>query len=148
MRGRHVLSGAIIVAAALIAGASALPFVLLRPEPIEARHVPQELVAPPPQRAPLAEPFAPEPVNIAAPAPAEPVADPPPRAITFPAVQPVGIEQAREPSAPAPAAASPPSARPAAEKQANAGAERARRKAGRGVRPAVYPIREFLAWQR
>lgn len=105
--------------------------------------------APPPTPTPVAE--APKP----APQPAEPAVRTP---ISFPPVQPVGIATRPDldavptnSAAAAPTQARDASARPAreaAEKPARRVATREAGKRKRAVRPAIYPMREFLAWRR
>jgi hypothetical protein len=82
----------------------------------------------------------------------EPAAPPPSAvaAIGFPPVQPLMIEpEAAPPSAPAALAASPAKPAPAQAPRTKAAAHEGKeRKHLRPVRPAIYPLREFLAWRR
>lgn len=90
-----------------------------------------------------------QPVQVAAPP------EPPPQAqpVAFPPVQPVGIATRSAPEAaapPAPTQTRPASATIEPEKAARPSrvAAQGDRKRKRSVRPAAYPIREFLAWRR
>jgi hypothetical protein len=174
-------SGAIAVVTLIVAGAGALPDLLLRPassgpsaavprnapkaEPIvpieqtavvmHAASVPAanraDTNAPPEQPkaepapqvvAPASEPPKPEPEVAAKPAPALPVA--------FPPVQPVGVAAASAPDVVPPAAPQATSAN-AVQPMTNRPAERAVHwpaKPKQNVRPAAYPMAEFLAWRR
>jgi len=175
MRDRHFWSGSLIIAVSLIAGASALPSLLLRPEPIDPSFVsaPRVAAAPLPVNAGprVAPPVeAPETVSEASPAPSALSAGPLPQPAAAQAVgsgpeQPAGAATAQAaaavsvPPAPAAQAERPPQDEkpaqlvekrvPAAEKPVRT-AERAPRKTTHlhPVRPALFPIREFLALQR
>ena len=162
---RRFWSGSVIVVAGVIAGASALPALLLRSDPaVDSRSViavPSARVAPmrqaevslptpatvrpaAPQAAPAAAIATPQP-----PSPAPPVA-----AVAFPPVQPPSAEPPPTTEAAAPTASAPVAARanpdPPADKPARVTERAAPRKSAhlRRVRPAIYPIREFLAWRR
>jgi hypothetical protein len=175
MVDKRFWSGAILTVTIVVAGASSLPALLLRPpapavpaavtrtaEPVATRVEPQPVAKAEPLPAPQIAVVQPPAKPIAPPQPASaPAPEPPPaplRAATpvaFPPVQPVGVAT---PGAPAtrPAATSPTDsaavATPALETRKAAGAERAVQqvpKRKRNVtRPAPYPIREFLAWRR
>src|ERR1700752_4281453 len=174
-------SGAIAVVTLIVAGAGALPGLLLRP----ASNGPSVAL---PRNAPKAEPVAPldqtvvvmhrasvpaadraetialsehstpEPapaIVTAAPEPPKPepkvTATPPPAPpVAFPPVQPVGVAAASAPDVIPPAA---PQVTPAnaAQPITSRPAERAGQRPGKprqNVRPAAYPIGEFLAWRR
>lgn len=186
MIDKRFWSGAIVVATVVIAGASALPALLLAPsapEPmIPVTAAPAEWKAHPvvtriePRPVARAEapvpaqpaPAAPEPQVAAAPPPVvpqPPVAPPatPVREaaspVAFPPVQPVGVVASKmETSSPiaapplaAPRAADATSSRPAIEKPARAqrtAAQRVTKRKRHAVRPALFPLREFLAWRR
>jgi hypothetical protein len=198
-------SGAVVVVTVVVAGASALPRLLLQPavdetaeiappapfvsRPVALTAAQQPQAAPQLVRQPEAEPGNATPVapaTVAArvadpvpqasapvakpPSPAPQTASPPPLpsppvvqvagASPFPPVQPVGV--ADQPKAPPVADAAPTQIRDArATPQASErGSERRREKVTRAavqaeasrrrrhVRPATYPIREFLAWRR
>jgi len=190
MIDKRFWSGAIIVATVVVAGASALPALLLAPgapepmipvaaapaekkaEPVVTRIEPRPVVG---AEAPvLAQPVAPAAAAVLAPAPQVaalpppappvPVVLPPAPAheaapMTFPPVQAIGIAANKtEPVAPSPAPAPvAPHAvdaagdRPAIEKPARAqgtSAQRVTKRKRQVVRPAVFPLREFLAWRR
>ena len=184
MIDRRFWSGAIIAATVVVAGASALPSLLLAPGP------PEPMV--PAAAAPIADKAAPAMARVEAPsvvkaeapapglvvpvsapaAPAHkvapaaavietppPVVRPPAREaalVAFPPVQPVGVVADR--AEPVPPVAVPPAAasaavaeRPAVEKPARAqrtAAHRTMKGKRRAVRPATFPLREFLAWRR
>ena len=187
--------GAIAVLTVVVAGASALPGLLLRPaveqaavagtvEPAPFISRPVKLAAAEPVRpaispapAGVTEPASPPPIAAAPPlATSPPVAEAPkpaplaPQAaaeapqpvpaeankISFPPVQPVGIAtqpdldavptKSAAPTRSRDASAQP--AREAAEKPARRSASRDTGKPKRAVRPAIYPMREFLAWRR
>lgn len=197
MIDKRFVSGAILVLTIVVAGASSLPALLLRPSAPEAMPAPVALstiakkpepiadVKPAPERletkpvmarvdpapVPKVEPVSP-PVAltpapeaavavapaaaplaaVAAPVPPSPpepaiAAEPAPKpaAVSFPPVQPVGVAAASGPdvvSAPAT------SIRPIrAEKLRQRTAYRAITRK-RSVRPAIFPLREFLAWRR
>jgi hypothetical protein len=194
-------SGAVIVVTVAVAGAGALPTLLLRPSaepaPLEATFAaaaivskPEPKAAPavasppapvavvPPPAPPPAVASPPSPIVVSAPAALQaptkpepavvlpPVAAPPPAAIVpapepareaksepFPPVQPVGVAAHSE----AKLGASGPIEKPrsmrakrAARKWVRLARFRAANAAKRNgsVRPATYPIREFLAWRR
>jgi hypothetical protein len=182
MIDKRFCGGAIAVVTLIVAGASALPELVVRPISAPAVVVPvavpkaepvlkSERIAAPEPSAPVLRgnqidpivspqeriaaaapqptvsvPEAPKP-ELVAPFPASPI---PP--VAFPPVQPVGIAAASAPQALSPA--NPPATearptRPSAEKPARP--ERAARrpeKPKKTVRPAIYPIGEFLAWRR
>lgn len=192
MIDKRFFSGAILVVTIVVAGASSLPALLLRPvapepmpiaapaavkaaEPIPERAEAQPVVAARVEPKPVAEreapvsvaspqpvlrdPPLPEPPPAPVPAKAAAAAPPPPAPsaeppapmreaapVAFPPVQPVGVATASGPD-PEPAAIAP--VRPArtAEKprQRTAHQTVARK---RFVRPAIFPLREFLAWRR
>jgi len=156
-------SGAIIVATVAISGAGALPALLLRPaapepapfETAVAKAADLETAVPPASPAPAPEPVAPvAPAPPALPQTSEPPE--PPRhtvaAEAFPPVQPIDLATRPETEVaamPAPAQGLAASAKPAAATKtrvARASTHGVKRK--RGVRPAAFPIREFLAWRR
>jgi hypothetical protein len=180
MIDKRFWSGAIAVVTLIVAGASALPELLLRPAssgptvvlsvsapkaepvvksertvartapvPIENRMAP---VAPPDQSI-VAE--APHPLvsvpDTPNPEPAASISAPVP-SNAFPPVQPVGIAAASAPDVVKPA--NPPAAEGDAARSKVEKPPRPERIAGqaekpkKAVRPAVYPIREFLAWRR
>jgi len=181
MIDKRFFSGAILVVTIVVAGASSLPALLLRPAapdtlpmPVAAPAAvttaePIERVEAKPVEAnvepkPIAKPAAvmPDPPPVAVPPtksvavpppPSTPAAEPPPPVreaapITFPAVQPVGVAAASGPDAvAAPAASAPARAATATGKprQRTAHQTAARKRA---VRPAIFPLREFLAWRR
>ena len=143
---RHFWSGTIVAVTVVIAGASALPYLLLRPGPEDA----------PLAAAPVALRTDQElaPVASAVPKTQTPTQTPEPvrAAAAFPPVQPPSVDEPAGARPEAPAAAVPPQATavPAAppDKPVRT-AERPRRKSHlHPVRPALYPIREFFAWQR
>jgi hypothetical protein len=199
---RNFWGGAVFVVTVVVAGASALPTLLLQPasDPVPSAAVvapttvsepvavgaleskrpdlpvhhaeaarphepaPAEIVAMPPTPEPASN--TPEPPPAREPAPAEIVATPtepasktpePPEpappseaANAFPPVQPVGIPDRPVAQVPPQSRASAAPARQAAGKATpdrRASAEDVKKRK-RGVRPAVYPIREFLAWRR
>jgi len=187
MIDKRFWSSAIAIVTLIVAGASALPELLLRPAstaptvvlPLaapKAKPMPEQTAAPP-QSAPMpavnhtergtptTRSIATAPPQPAAPDPEKPKAAPlpaatllPPAPVSFPPVQPLGDAAANVPSA-IPAAnpvppARPPGieanrARPDAEKPVPA--ERIARRPDKpikSVRPAAYPIGEFLAWRR
>jgi hypothetical protein len=180
-------SGAVIVVTVAVAGAGALPTLLLRPSvepiPFEATFAAAAIASQPePKQAPTVPPPAPPPAVASTPSPmvaSAPVALQEPRkaepevaspsvvttaavvvpvpepareakAEAFPPVQPVGI------------ATGAPDVSPQVEKPLSVSARRGARKWIRVVhlrpvhaarrsghiRPAAYPIREFLAWRR
>jgi hypothetical protein len=193
MVDKRFWSGAIIVATVVVAGASALPALLLAPsapepmvpplaaapierkvEPVVARVEPQPAVkaeAPAPAARPLPPPAPAAPVPVlqvvAAPPPVEtsspvvlttaPVRET--ASVPFPPVQPVGVVASKTepvPSIAAPLPISPRAAnatadRPVTEKPVRAqrtAAQRVTKRKRHFVRPAFYPLREFLAWRR
>jgi hypothetical protein len=104
-----------------------------------------------------AMPPAPQPVAVVLPpaklpAPQPPAASPSTTPVAFPEVQPIGVATASGPDVAAPASPPPRAAsapRPIAEQPARP--ERAAQpsaKPRRTVRPAIYPLGEFLAWRR
>lgn len=156
-------SGAILVVTIVVAGASSLPALLLRPMAPDPARIP---VAAPPAAAvkQIAEPIPPRvepppvsPVAAATPAPqpAATMPQPPPAApvratapIAFPPVQPVGVAAANGPDAVAAPAA-------VATARLSRAIDKPRQRTAHGkvtrkryVRPAVFPLREFLAWRR
>lgn len=175
---------AIAAVTVIVAGASALPALLLRPVAPEPPAVPAPVAkiaesildrsesssitrvepkpaAAPVERTPVAVQSAtlpapqpvvtpPEPAKL--PVPELPAAPPSTAPVAFPPVQPVGVATASGPDVTAPASAQPRAAsapRPIAEKPA--GPERAALRSAkprRAVRPAIYPLGEFLAWRR
>jgi hypothetical protein len=190
MIDKRFFSGAILVVTIVVAGASSLPALLLRPsapeplptpvaapvvvkkaepigrveakplperveaKPVVARIEPKPVAEQPPSQPLLRDQPVPEP--LPAPIAAKPVAIPPPPAaeppapireaapVAFPPVQPVGVASAGDPKTVASAPARPTTA---AEKPRQRTAHQtATRK--RSVRPAVFPLREFLAWRR
>jgi hypothetical protein len=184
-------SGAVVVLTVVVAGASALPGLLLRPavedtpeivppyverstasqpvRPAEPAAVPPVPVLPvaaevkfapksrPVAEAPAAQPPQPAPVEIALPPipPAAAVAAAPP-ASAFPPVQQLDAPvQSATGQNPAPTQSREPSASvtrqpvaPRSEKTARHTDRQDRAKRKRQARPAIYPIREFLAWRR
>lgn len=102
---------------------------------------------------PKPAPAVPEPQPVQA-APVSPPAEPPQTAAdaAFPPVQPVGVASRTENATPV--AAAPSRSRTVSAKPSSRKAERRRHVAAtwekprRGVRPARFPIREFLAWRR
>lgn len=193
MVDKRFWSGAIIVATVVIAGASALPALLLAPsapepmvpplaaapierkvEPVVAHVQPQPMVkaeasAPAARPVPPPVPAAPAPVRQAVAAP-PPVETPVPVVLTaapvreavpvpFPPVQPVGVAASKTDSGPAiaaplpisPRTASASADRPVTEKPVRAqrtAAQRVTKRKRHFVRPALFPLREFLAWRR
>jgi hypothetical protein len=170
MADKRFWSSAILVATVVVAGASALPALLLAPSasgpivvavtpaPVEKRAEP--VVA-------RVAPAAPAPEEVAAPQPPETLVPivPPPVPVreaapgTFPPVQPVGIATSKMDSVPTPAtplrtsipAAAGTSDRPVTEKPVraqHAAARRVTKHKRNVVRPALYPLREFFAWRR
>ena len=181
MMEKRFWSGAIAVVTLIVAGAGALPELLLRPastgpsvalprnvpnaEPtappeqiavvMQSASVPvvdrTDTIAPPeprkaepaPQVVPaVPEPPKPQPVVLATPAPAPPVA--------FPPVQPVGVAAATAPDVIPPVVPQPMSAN-AVQPMTSRPAERAVQrpaKSRQNVRPATYPIGDFLAFRR
>jgi hypothetical protein len=170
MIDKRFWAGAILAVTVVVAGAGSLPALLLRPiaadpppvalapavnvaEPVQAPV--QAKADPPPVVAAAAVAVAEPPKPSPPPAPqavAAPLPEPePPRAAVpvFPPVQPVGI------TTPAQPAATPPPDSPAArvtirgsEKAARAERTPNTSTRKRAVRPAPYPMREFLAWRR
>jgi len=181
MIDKRFWSGAIAVVTLIVAGAGALPELLLRPAPTaptvvvaqssttaeplakpeqtgstaQSASLPadnradniapaeESIAAAPRVAAPLPEPPRPEPEVPAPPAAAPPVA--------FPPVQPVGAAAASVPDAVPPAN---PQATPAIPTHPGTGKphrpERAAQRPAKpkqAVRPATYPIGEFLAWR-
>jgi hypothetical protein len=128
------------------------PVARVEPKPVtaqvEQRGAEQPAAPPAPQAAAMVP--APEPVKL--PAPEPPVAPPSPAPVAFPPVQPVGVATASGLDVAAPAGAPPRSGsvpRPSAEKPTRP--ERAAQrpaKPRRTVRPAIFPLGEFLAWRR
>jgi len=177
MVDKRLFSGAILVVTIVVAGASSLPTLLLRqsaPKPmpvpitapvvvkpvepiaerIEAKTVVIARVEPKPgaeRETPVSVAPA-QPVLLDPPPPAASAAEPPPAPTreaapaAFPPVQPVDVATASGPD-PAPVAAAP--ARPprAVEKPRQRTARQAAARK-RSVRPAIFPLREFLAWRR
>ena len=158
-------SGAIIVATVAISGAGALPALLLRPAAPEPAPLdtmvaakPADPQPAPPLIAPAPAEGAPAPVAPAPPQASQAPAPPPepPRQTAapeaFPPVQPVGLAARPETEAaaiPAPAQGLGASAKPAAATKTRVARESTHGvKRKRGVRPAAFPIREFLAWRR
>jgi hypothetical protein len=169
-------SGAVVVLTVVVAGASALPGLLLRPAvedtaeivpPLLARPAAAQPVKPaepvPPVAAevelaskPVAQPPQPVPAQTAL-APMPPpaaVAEAPGPAPAFPPVQPLDAP-ARGTTAQnvaqteiRAATASRQSDEPRGEKVARHTDRQDRAKRKRHVRPAIYPMREFLAWRR
>jgi len=172
MIDKRFWAGAILAVTVVVAGAGALPALLLRPiaaDPPPAALASTAKVAEPVQAPVQAKadpaPVAPAPMVAAAepPKPTPPpapqtVAAPPPEPaparvaapVAFPPVQPVGVTTA-QPVATQPDTATARAAVPAAEKtarpQRTAGPAAARQKR-KPVRPAPYPMREFFAWRR
>jgi hypothetical protein len=199
MIDKRFVSGAILAVTIVVAGASSLPALLLRPaapdplpmpaiapailktaepieraEGVEAKPVviariepkpvaereppvsvapPQAVLRDPPVPDPPPAPVAAKPVAIPSPPPAAPAAEPsaPVReaaSVAFPPVQPVGVATASGPdTVVSPAAGAPArSARTAEKPRQRAAHQTATRK--RSVRPAIFPLREFLAWRR
>ena len=131
------------------------------PEPSSAPPVQTAAAAPPPGAAepavasPQPAPAAPQPPPAAQPAPPAPPAaavSPPAGAVSFPPVQPIGVAATRTENAPAIVPAPETSrtagatAKPA--RHVRVGETRAAPPARKRIRPAAYPIREFLAWRR
>jgi hypothetical protein len=88
-----------------------------------------------------------------APAPASVQAQEPAQPLSFPPVQPVDLSTGAEmqaATAPLPAQSNPADAKPPVAQAARPGPAVAQRNVAqrRSVRPAKYPIREFLAWRR
>ncbi len=165
---RRFWSGSVIVVTAMIAGASALPALLLRSDPaVDSRSI---VAVAPPRSEPMrqaevsmptvpvvARPAVPQATPVTASVTSLPQAPEPasrPAAVAFPPVQPPSPEQPAEAQPAAPPAAAPTQTRatpePAADKPARTTERPAARKAAhlRRVRPAIYPIHEFLAWRR
>jgi hypothetical protein len=170
MIDKRFWAGAILAVTVVVAGAGSLPALLLRPvaadpplvalaptvnvaEPVQAPV--QAKADPPPVVAAAAVAVAEPPKPSPPPAPqvvAAPLPEPAPvreAAPVFPPVQPVGI------TTPAQPVATPPTDAPAARvtdraPQRVARAERTAKPSTRkrAVRPAPYPMREFLAWRR
>lgn len=161
MVDKRFWSGAIIVATTVVAGASSLPTLLLQPavpeaapavatapqaaEPVVQRPAEPVVLRPEPTAAPLGAvaPLQPTKAAVAPelPRPAQPV--------TFPPVQPIDLAAPRAP-APSPNETRPASApiAPAAQARPARVATQPDGKRNHPVRPAAYPIREFLAWHR
>jgi len=180
MIDKRFWTGAIAVVTLIVAGAGALPELLLRPasrgpsavlavsapkpEPIAKSEQTAAVVPPalppvslvvtdaPPQPARAAAlqaaASAPEPPKVA---PAAPVAAAPAPTPAFPPVQAVGIaaSSVQDVVPPATPPAAPASARPNTEKPARSEPLRRRSaKPRQNLRPAAYPMAEFLAWRR
>jgi hypothetical protein len=175
MLDKRCWRGAILVAT--IAGASALPALLLPPaapepmvpatpvsmakraEPVVPRVEPQPVAREVPATV-LTQPEAAPPAQASVPHRAEPapVAEPAPLArdrdatpVTFPPVQAVGVAAKAEPIPVAAPSASAAPDRPVAEKPVRArrtATERVTKRKRQVVRPAVYPLREFFAFRR
>lgn len=177
MVDKRFWSGAVIAATVMVAGASALPALLLAPTAPEPM-IPVAIVPPEKKAALVAARIEPQPVeraqapvaaqpapSVAAPTP-QVAASPPPATpmreaapMAFPPVQPIGVatskpEPAAAIAAPAPAVprvAEAANDRPVTEKPARAqrgAAQRTTTRKRQVVRPAVFPLREFLAWRR
>jgi len=171
MIDKRFWAGAILAVTVVVAGAGSLPALLLRPiatDPPPAALAPTAKVAEPVQApvqakadpAPVASApavAAAEPPKPAPPSAPQPVAAPPPEPATvraaapvaFPPVQPVDVATPAQPGA------TPPTDSPAArvtvrapEKIARAERTPKQSTRKRAVRPAPYPMREFLAWRR
>jgi hypothetical protein len=176
MADKRFLSGALIVAVIVVAGASALPALLLGSAPSDAPAVivaaaplavaqpakvePIEVVAPaapaaaaiPTVQVDAPEPAAPVPVRESQP---ELVPTPEPSVVqttAFPPVQPIGIPvpstSVPAASAAAPAANTASPAAKKAERRALVAAAREVKRKRRTVRPAPFSIRELFAWRR
>jgi hypothetical protein len=176
MLDKRFWSGAIIVTTIVVAGASALPALLIGPaapeptvpatpvsiakraelvpraEPPVAKEVPAPGLTQP-EATPPAQISASQRAELASVGEPEPVAhDRDATPVTFPPVQPVGVAAKAEPPAPAALAASTtPDPRPVTEKPVRAQRivpERVTKRKRQVVRPAVYPLREFFAFRR
>lgn len=122
-------SGAAIALTVVIAGANALPALLLR-TPAEAPVVP------------VANVEAPQAALVQPPVPATPVTEAEPAPVA------ASSRPAPAVSSPVPAAVAATPSPPAATEPARAQRPVEARDRKRPVRPAIYPMREFLAWRR
>jgi len=190
MIDKRFWSGAIAIVTLIVAGAGALPELLLRPAPTGSTVV-QPLMTPKAapvakfeqtkfeqaaaleQPAPVvhtasvpsvnrAETIAPPEPSTAEPAPQAVAAAPeapkpepevlatsvPGPPVAFPPVQPVGVAAASAPDVVPPAAPQATSANPVRPKRTAEDAGQRPVKPRQNVRPAAYPMAEFLAWRR